>query len=131
MIDLDQKYLKTIQYILADYIPTYEVRAYGSRVKWTAEDYSDLDLVVVGSKPLNLRQRGRLTEAFEESNLPIRVDVLDWHSISEGFRQGILKEYVVIQKAQLTKQIDNPEGINGNWNTKTEWQIKAFDDCAT
>ena len=131
MIDLNPKHLKTIQYILAEYIPTYEVRAYGSRVKWTAKDYSDLDLVVVGSKPLSLRQRGQLVEAFEESNLPIRVDVLDWQSISEGFRQGILEKYEVIQKAQLTKQNGNPEGINGNWSTKTEWQIKAFGDCAT
>ena len=131
MIDLNPKHLKTIQYILAEYISTYEVRAYGSRVKWTAENYSDLDLVVVGSKPLSLRQRGQLAEAFEESNLPIRVDVLDWHSISEGFRQGILEKYEVIQKAQPTKQNHNSEGINGNWSTKTEWQIKAFGDCAT
>ena len=60
MIDLNPKHLKTIQYILAEYIPTYEVRAYGSRVKWTAKDYSDLDLVIVGNKPLSLRQRGQL-----------------------------------------------------------------------
>ena len=131
MIDLNPKHLKTIQYILAEYIPTYEVRAYGSRVKWTAKDYSDLDLVVVGSKPLSLRQKGQLAEAFEESNLPIRVDVLDWQSISEGFRHGILEKYEVIQKAQPTKQNHNSEGINGNWITKTEWQIKAFGDCAT
>ena len=131
MIDLNQKHLKTIQYILAEYIPNYEVRAYGSRVKWTAEDYSDLDLVVVGSKPLSLRQRGRLTEVFEESNLPIRVDVLDWHSISEEFRQEILKEYVVIQKAQPIKQEKNSEAINVRWRTKKVWKTKTFGDCAT
>lgn len=131
MIDLNPKHLKTIQYILAEHIPDYEVRAFGSRVKWTAKDFSDLDLVVVGSKPLNLRQRGQLTEAFEESNLPIRVDVLDWQSISEVFRQGILKEYVVIQKAQPSKQDKNSEGIDARLRTRNEWQAKTFGDCAT
>ena len=131
MIDLNPKHLKTIQYILAEYIPDYEVRAFGSRVKWTAKDYSDLDLVVVGSKPLNLRQRGELVEAFEESNLPIRVDVLDWQSIPEGFRQVISERYEIIQKAQPIDQNENSEGINGKWSTESEWQAKTFGDCAT
>ena len=131
MIDLNPKYLKTIQYILAEYIPDYEVRAFGSRVKWTAKDYSDLDLAVVGNKPLSLRQRGQLAEAFEESNLPIRVDVLDWQSISEGFRQVISERYEIIQKAQPVDQNENSEGINGKWSTKKGWQAKTFGECAT
>lgn len=131
MIDLNPKHLKTIQSILAEYVPTYEVRAFGSRVKWTAKDYSDLDLAVVGNDPLSLRQRGQLADAFEESNLPIRVDVLDWQSISERFRQVILEKYEVIQKAKPVNQNGNAEGINGNWSTKREWQVKVFGDCAT
>ena len=131
MIDLNPKHLKTIRYILAEYIPTYEVRAYGSRVKWTAEDYSDLDLIVVGSKPLSLKLKGELTEALDESNLPIRIDVLDWQSISERFREAILEKYEVIQKAQPTKQNYNSKEINGYWRSKKEWQVKTFSDCAT
>ena len=131
MIDLNPRHLKTVQHILAEYVPGCEVRAFGSRVKWTAKDYSDLDLVVIGSRRFNLREMHRLTEAFEESNLPIRVDVLDWQSISEGFRQVILERYEVIQKAQPVNHNENSEGINGNRNTKREWQVKTFDDCAT
>ena len=131
MIDLNPKHLKTIQYILAEYIPAYEVRAFGSRVKWTAKDYSDLDLVVVGSKPLSLRQKGQLTEALEESNLPIRVDVLDWQSISEGFKKVIAEQYEVIQEAQPANQKGELIGIYGKREAKSEWQVKVFSDCAT
>ena len=67
MIDLNPKHLETIQCILAKHIPNCEVRAFGSRVKWTAKDYSDLDLAVLGSRRFNLREMHRLTEAFEES----------------------------------------------------------------
>ena len=131
MIDLNPKHLKTIQYILAEYIPEYEVRAFGSRVKWAAKDYSDLDLAVVGSKSLSLRQKRQLAEAFEESNLPIRVDLLDWQSISEGFRKVILEGYEVIQKARPVKQNEKPDGIYGKCEAESEWQVKVFSDCAT
>ena len=117
MIDLNPKHLKTIQHILATHIPDREVRAFGSRVKWTAKDYSDLDLAVVGSEPLTLRQLRRLTEAFEESYLPIQVDVMDWQSLSDGFRKVISEKYEVIQE---------PESVRKS----NEWQIKAFGDCA-
>ena len=100
MIDLNPKHFETVQHILAKHVPGCEVRAFGSRVKWTAKDYSDLDLAVVGSKPLTLRQGHQLAEAFEESDLPIRVDVLDWHTISEEFKKIIAAEYKVIQQAE-------------------------------
>ena len=91
MIDLNPKHFETVQHILAKHVPGCEVRAFGSRVKWTAKDYSDLDLAVVGSKPLSWKQRGQLAEAFEESDLPMRVDVLDWHTISEEFKKNNYK----------------------------------------
>ena len=99
MIDLNPKYLKTIQAILATHIPEYEVRVFGSRVKWTAKEYSDLDLAIVGSKPFGLRLMRKLREAFEDSYLPIRIDLLDWQSLSDGFKKVIAEEYEVIQEA--------------------------------
>ena len=103
MIDLNPDHLETIQHILAKYAPGCEVRAFGSRVKWTAKDYSDLDLAIVGGKRFKLSKMHRLIEAFEESDLPIRVDVIDWHTISEGFKKIIAAEYTVIQDMEPVK----------------------------
>lgn len=100
MIDLNPRHLKTVQDILMTYIPDCEVRAFGSRVKWTARHYSDLDLAIIGSGRLDLTKMRRLREAFEESDLPIRVDVLDWHAIAEGFKKIIAAEYEVIYQAR-------------------------------
>ena len=97
MIDLNPEHLKTVQHILSKHVPGCEVRAFGSRAKWTAKDYSDLDLAVIGSRRFDLREMHRLTEAFKESDLPIRVDVVDWHAISEGFKRVIAAEYKIIQ----------------------------------
>ncbi len=98
MIDLNSHHLETVNAILAEHVPDCEVRAFGSRATWTAKDYSDLDLAVVGEGPLDWKALGRLKEDFEESNLPMRVDVLDWHSISESFRKAIKRDCVVIQR---------------------------------
>ena len=97
MIDLNPNHLEMVERILAEHVPECEVRAFGSRATWTAKDYSDLDLAVVGEGPIDWGTLGRLKEAFEDSALPMRVDVLDWHSISENFRRHIQHDYVVVQ----------------------------------
>ena len=97
-VDLRPDHLATVEAILAEHVPGCEVRAYGSRAAWTAKDHSDLDLAVVGKGPLNRGTLGRLEEAFEESSLPMQVDVLDWHSIPESFRKEIERGCVVVQE---------------------------------
>ena len=112
MIDLAPHHLETVRRILKEYVPACEVRAFGSRVDWTAKDYSDLDLAVMGSGKLKPGLLGRLTEAFEECDLPFRVDVLDWHATSPEFQKVIEKQYEVIQGAKG----NNPAG---KWPTAT------------
>ena len=107
MIDLAPDHLGIVERILAKYVPECEVRAYGSRVTWTAQDYSDLDLAVMGDGLIDRTAFDRLIEAFQESSLPMRVDVLDWHSIPSRFQYEIDREYVVIQKGKNTS----------NWQT--------------
>jgi predicted nucleotidyltransferase len=100
MIDLQPDHLALIQTILAQHVPHAEVRAFGSRVTGTARDYSDLDLVVLGREKIDRKTLHRLEEAFAESDLPFRVDVLDWHRISDSFRQVIEEAYGVIQESE-------------------------------
>ena len=82
MIDLSPNHLKTVRQILAEHVPACEVRAFGSRVICSAKDYSDLDLAVVGVTALDRSTLARPKEAFEKSDLPIRVDVLGWQRFS-------------------------------------------------
>ncbi|MBN1655083.1 MAG: restriction endonuclease subunit S [Deltaproteobacteria bacterium] len=101
MIDLAPVHLKTVKRILGQHVPDCEVRAFGSRVTWTAKDYSDLDLAIVASRALDRDTLRRLKEAFEESDLPIRVDVIDYHAISESFRKIVDDNYEVIQTGKV------------------------------
>ena len=89
MIDLSPHHLETVKQILRDHVPDRKVKAFGSRATWTAMDYSDLDLLVLGDSELDGTTLSRLNEAFEESDLPMCVDVVDWHGISPEFRKLI------------------------------------------
>ena len=100
MIDLTPYQLDIVLAILKKHVPQCEVRAFGSRYKWTAKDYSDLDLAIVAEAKLDKKIIYVLKEDFSESDLPIRVDVLDWWTISDEFKQIIEQGYEVIQTAE-------------------------------
>lgn len=56
------------------------VKAFGSRAAGTARPNSDLDLVVFPPAPLS--ELSALMTAFEDSDLPIKVDILAWENIA-------------------------------------------------
>ncbi len=89
----------TVRRILHQHVPQYAVWAFGSRARWSAKPYSDLDLAVITQQPLPLAVSAALADAFSESNLPWRVDVLDWATTSPTFRQIVERDKVVLQHA--------------------------------
>lgn len=97
MIELSAAQRDLVLAILAARVPDCEVRAFGSRVTGKAKPYSDLDLAVVGTRALEADTFRRLREDFEECELPFRVDVLDWHGISEEFRRIVDQRFEILQ----------------------------------
>ncbi len=84
--------------ILREQVPDLEVWAFGSRVKGSAKPYSDLDLALITTHPLTLHQLADIGEAFSQSDLPIKVDLLDWAAASPGFRAIVERDKVVVQQ---------------------------------
>ncbi|KHE92075.1 MAG: restriction endonuclease subunit S [Candidatus Scalindua rubra] len=94
-IDVEPEHLKLIKKILKRHIPYKTVWAYGSRVNWTANQFSDLDLVVF---EVNTVKLGELKEEFAESDLPFSIDIMSWEKIPEKFKNKICEKYVILQK---------------------------------
>lgn len=97
-IDISQAHWAIVSRILTDYLSGYEVWAFGSRAKHQAKPFSDLDLVVITTEPLSLTKLALANEAFEESDLPWKVDLLDWAATSSSFQQVIERDKVVIRQ---------------------------------
>ena len=97
MFDMSDVNFKTILNILSTIVPQCEVIAYGSRVKGTSHPGSDLNLLLKAKKQVNPMQLYSLKSAFEDSNLPFTVDILDWHSIPDQFKENIQPCFVIMQ----------------------------------
>ena len=102
-IDISPSQRKELLTLIQRHLPTIEVWAFGSRVKWMARSNSDLDLVAF-AKPEDEGRVSRLKEALEESSLPFRVDVLVWDNIPENFQKNISERYVVLVEAEKSGQ---------------------------
>ena len=113
-IDITGEQRKTVLALLERHLPNTTAWVYGSRAKWTSRPQSDLDVVVFAT-PEQTRQVSDLREAFEESNLPFRVDLFVWDDVPEQFRKQIEAEHVVLveREEQLFKK--RRSGAGGEW----------------
>jgi type I restriction enzyme S subunit len=71
------------------FVPSAEIIVFGSRIHGTAKPWSDLDLAIKANSSLEWKLLAEIKETFLESDLPFRVDVLDWNDIAESFRKAI------------------------------------------
>jgi len=117
-IDIRPDHWEIVRDILKKHVPQYEVWAFGSRAKWTAKEYSDLDLAIITDKPLSLDVSASLSDDFFESDLPWKVDIVDWAATSESFRKVIERDKVVVQEVKPKRSMT------------TEWpQVRLGDYC--
>jgi len=94
-LHLAPAHLSLVKAILSDHVPHARVLAFGSRAAGTPRKYSDLDLAIIQPEPLTLRTISRLKIAFEDSDLPICVDVVDWNRADSEFKAMVAKRGMV------------------------------------
>ena len=103
-IDIEPGQWAVVRDILSRHVPQYEVWAFGSRTTGKAKPFSDLDLAIITPQPLALDVSAALSHDFVESDLPWKVDIVDWASTRESFRQIIARDRVVIQPLPVTPE---------------------------
>jgi len=72
----------------------YEFFLFGSRADGQADSFSDYDIGISGKRGVPLKTLSLMREAFEESNLPFKVDILDFSQVSQKFKNQALKKKV-------------------------------------
>lgn len=116
-VDIRPDHLEIVQDILREHLPMdVKVWVFGSRANWSTKDSSDLDLAVEGAARLDNKAMGALEMAFEESDLPYFVDVVDLNTVGDAFKQ-IVEE----QRTPLSLEREGARGAGvGGWNS-TAW----------
>lgn len=89
-ISLTQAEHAIVSEILTRQLPlSCEVLVFGSRFNGSPKRFSDLDLCLKDAAAVDVRLIGNLREAFDNSALPFKVDLVDYWRVSGEFRQVI------------------------------------------
>ena len=119
-VDIRPDHLDIVQGILREHLPGgVNVWVFGSRADWTTKDSSDLDLALEGKSKLDRKVLGVLADAFEDSDLPYTVDIVDINRVSDKFK-GIVEA----QKAPLV--LDSKKA-----RVDSEWREVTLGDVLT
>jgi predicted nucleotidyltransferase len=95
VVDMVPEHRRLVMEVLRAHLPAgAAVWVFGSRAIGRARRYSDLDLAIDAGRCLTLDEVAVLAEAFSDSDLPYRVDIVDWYAIGDGFRQIIANDRV-------------------------------------
>ncbi len=95
---LEPRFLAIVREVLARHIPGCAVWAFGSRATGVrVKPFSDLDLAIEGR--LTAEESVGLIDDFDESILPIKVDLVELALVTPEFRQRIEQDFVPVQIA--------------------------------
>ena len=113
--------------ILRKHLPP-DVRAwvFGSRADWTTKNSSDLDIALEGDGRLRYKTMSSLEYAFEESDLPYTVDVVDLKTANPTFRQIVDKQKMSLEFVANSHNLSSPS--NEFNNAPETWMPAIFSD---
>lgn len=93
MIDYNEKYISMIKEIIFSVIDKneYKVFMFGSRATQKFKNYSDVDVGILGKKPLG-KLYYKIINLIEESVIPYKVDIVDFALVDEQFKNIALQK---------------------------------------
>ena len=94
---LTEEQLCSVRAIIDSVLPGAEVWVFGSRATGHARPFSDLDLLLTQPRSLSWLQRADLRDAFEASELPFKVDVVEAEGLSGGIKDRAYAERLLLR----------------------------------
>jgi len=96
-VEIEQKYLLRLKELVINFLKDREVKIilFGSRARGQGYPFSDVDIGIVPSGELNDKELAILRERIEDSNIPYKVEVVNFSEVSKDFKKKALKGAVV------------------------------------
>lgn len=93
---LDKKTLTEVKKIVFQYLDPHKDRVFifGSWALGNARKFSDIDIGIKSTRRLTGEILANIKEAFEESDIPYTVDVVDFHYVSSEFNNLAFKKII-------------------------------------
>lgn len=91
----DETYKTMICPIILDHLPNVKIIIYGSRARGDHASGSDIDIALNAGKLIDNTIMTNIYFDLEDSDLPIKYDLVDFHEVSERMQKEIEKDGVV------------------------------------
>ncbi len=95
---LDAKTVNEVRKILFQFLDPEKDKAFifGSWAIGNARPFSDIDIGIQSNRRIPSGMLSDLEEAFEESNVPYTVEVVDFSTVSEKFKMVSLQKVIYL-----------------------------------
>lgn len=94
-MNLEEETKLKIISLLTVLFPDAKIYLYGSRARGDHQESSDIDLAIDSHTKLSFTKLGEARSILEASQIPHRVDIVDYNSASERLRPLIDQDKIV------------------------------------
>lgn len=93
-MNLSQEVVQFLVTNIQRYFPAneYQIILFGSYAKGKERENSDIDIAIKGNGPILKSKWQEAASFFEESYLKQKVDLVDYHRVSQDFQEVIDRE---------------------------------------
>ncbi len=84
--------------LLRVFFPTARIILYGSRARSTNSERSDIDIAIDAEQKQSIHFMARAREVLEGLNTLVKIDLVDFHGVSEQLKQQIIQDGIEWKK---------------------------------
>lgn len=97
LLVLSKKILKQVKDIIFPLVDNQtKVFIFGSRANNKARKFSDIDIGLEADNQINFETIGQIKQAFEESDLPYNVDIVEFSKLPKKFKKVAQKNIIYL-----------------------------------
>ena len=87
-----ERYKKILLRIIHKRLPGCKVYLFGSRARGDSDPGSDIDLALDSGEVIGFDVISRLKGEIEETNIPLKVDLVDLNDVDDDFKKKVIRE---------------------------------------
>lgn len=92
---LQEEYQTKIITLISALLPKVKIYLFGSRAREKNHETSDIDIALDAGEKMTLVDVGEVREILNATNIPYKIDVVDFHRVYPAMQEMILKEGIL------------------------------------
>lgn len=81
--------------VISGVMPDAKIYLFGSRARGSNQKSSDIDIALDTGVQLERIEVGEIRDMLNASNIPYKIDVVDFNNIPEPMQENIIKERII------------------------------------